>query len=123
MRRRGLRHRQHTVDVRLQFSFDEPAIDLLGAVLLFFGRGHEHDKAVERTPFHIKWADGKRRSRLAPGHDDHTTSRGERAHSQIEVRLAQRFPPDVHSRDRKSTRLNSSHITISYAVFCLKKKK
>src|SRR5437667_7711966 len=27
------------------------------------------------------------------------------------------------SEDRKSTRLNSSHITISYAVFCLKKKK
>src|SRR5437773_9317924 len=29
----------------------------------------------------------------------------------------------VHAEDRKSTRLNSSHITISYAVFCLKKKK
>src|SRR5437867_10041909 len=29
--------------------------------------------------------------------------------------------PDI--RDRKSTRLNSSHRTISYAVFCLKKKK
>src|SRR5256885_5324518 len=31
----------------------------------------------------------------------------------------------VHSpkRDRKSTRLNSSHLVISYAVFCLKKKK
>src|SRR5437773_9730475 len=29
----------------------------------------------------------------------------------------------VGGRDRKSTRLNSSHITISYAVFCLKKKK
>src|SRR2546427_2139147 len=28
-----------------------------------------------------------------------------------------------HSRDRKSTRLNSSHSQISYAVFCLKKKK
>src|SRR5438874_5159196 len=27
------------------------------------------------------------------------------------------------SRDRKSTRLNSSHVEISYAVFCLKKKK
>ena len=26
------------------------------------------------------------------------------------------------SRDRKSTRLNSSHVVISYAVFCLKKK-
>src|SRR5690348_17359397 len=39
--------------------------------------------------------------------------------------------PDLHSRpedlpqaeDRKSTRLNSSHPSISYAVFCLKKKK
>src|SRR5437773_4065840 len=29
----------------------------------------------------------------------------------------------IGKRDRKSTRLNSSHITISYAVFCLKKKK
>src|SRR3712207_7953020 len=32
-----------------------------------------------------------------------------------------RPPPD--RRDRKSTRLNSSHANISYAVFCLKKKK
>src|SRR5437667_9526967 len=30
---------------------------------------------------------------------------------------------DIDVIDRKSTRLNSSHITISYAVFCLKKKK
>src|SRR5436853_5646617 len=29
----------------------------------------------------------------------------------------------VRNRDRKSTRLNSSHLGISYAVFCLKKKK
>src|SRR5438477_9108083 len=29
----------------------------------------------------------------------------------------------VTDRDRKSTRLNSSHMSISYAVFCLKKKK
>src|SRR5256885_4794110 len=28
-----------------------------------------------------------------------------------------------HGADRKSTRLNSSHLVISYAVFCLKKKK
>src|SRR5437899_8162169 len=33
------------------------------------------------------------------------------------VRFGPRFP------DRKSTRLNSSHLGISYAVFCLKKKK
>src|SRR2546422_7942828 len=31
--------------------------------------------------------------------------------------------PSVERRDRKSTRLNSSHGYISYAVFCLKKKK
>src|SRR2546426_5484387 len=31
------------------------------------------------------------------------------------------FRPE--QRDRKSTRLNSSHLVISYAVFCLKKKK
>src|SRR5690606_41872943 len=30
--------------------------------------------------------------------------------------------PDGRERDRKSTRLNSSHVKISYAVFCLKKK-
>src|SRR2546426_7513089 len=30
---------------------------------------------------------------------------------------------NLASRDRKSTRLNSSHLVISYAVFCLKKKK
>src|SRR2546426_3225107 len=29
----------------------------------------------------------------------------------------------IFDRDRKSTRLNSSHLVISYAVFCLKKKK
>src|SRR2546426_9279422 len=32
-------------------------------------------------------------------------------------------PPEGSSTDRKSTRLNSSHLVISYAVFCLKKKK
>src|SRR5690349_23676943 len=34
------------------------------------------------------------------------------------------FPFQIYDRaDRKSTRLNSSHVEISYAVFCLKKKK
>src|SRR5688572_31691037 len=50
-----------------------------------------------------------------------------------EVPGGARFPPATHegkgtglpgtSPDRKSTRLNSSHSQISYAVFCLKKKK
>src|SRR2546426_4716649 len=33
------------------------------------------------------------------------------------------LPEQCMIRDRKSTRLNSSHLVISYAVFCLKKKK
>src|SRR5439155_21745498 len=40
--------------------------------------------------------------------------------------LTQRLPEILtkpHDVDRKSTRLNSSHVAISYAVFCLKKKK
>src|SRR5258708_18486435 len=39
----------------------------------------------------------------------------------LEQRWAQR-PQQLHRQDRKSTRLNSSHQIISYAVFCLKKK-
>src|SRR3712207_7564229 len=35
----------------------------------------------------------------------------------------QRLGGPAHLRDRKSTRLNSSHANISYAVFCLKKKR
>src|SRR5439155_17306274 len=50
---------------------------------------------------------------------------------EVEVRSMDATPPRarvvttvVHRgvRDRKSTRLNSSHVAISYAVFCLKKK-
>ena len=33
------------------------------------------------------------------------------------------FKNEDNLKDRKSTRLNSSHVVISYAVFCLKKKK
>src|SRR5256886_702012 len=41
----------------------------------------------------------------------------------VPVRVDRDERPDVAQRDRKSTRLNSSHSQISYAVFCLKKKK
>src|SRR5207248_4707331 len=41
----------------------------------------------------------------------------------VAQRPAGRVPLQAHVEDRKSTRLNSSHRTISYAVFCLKKKK
>src|SRR5256885_12575553 len=37
--------------------------------------------------------------------------------------ISSRFGSRLPNLDRKSTRLNSSHLVISYAVFCLKKKK
>src|SRR5690348_18030320 len=39
------------------------------------------------------------------------------------VAIVETRPMSRRKRDRKSTRLNSSHPSISYAVFCLKKKK
>src|SRR5256885_11724476 len=41
----------------------------------------------------------------------------------VQSQLVQLRPDDRRELDRKSTRLNSSHLVISYAVFCLKKKK
>src|SRR5437868_10532694 len=46
---------------------------------------------------------------------------GERAAADVED-VPPRAPEEVVGPDRKSTRLNSSHVSISYAVFCLKKK-
>src|SRR5438034_6922969 len=43
--------------------------------------------------------------------------------SQMIAELQKLPHPDGSGGDRKSTRLNSSHTVISYAVFCLKKKK
>src|SRR5262245_62233532 len=59
-----------------------------------------------------------------------TRSRHEQVvREQLEQKQVEAFLPTVtrwsrwKDRDRKSTRLNSSHLGISYAVFCLKKKK
>src|SRR5690349_22247536 len=41
----------------------------------------------------------------------------------ITLRSRRDHTASLVDRDRKSTRLNSSHVEISYAVFCLKKKK
>src|SRR5699024_2730830 len=41
----------------------------------------------------------------------------------LSLTLCISVPIALKTRDRKSTRLNSSHVSISYAVFCLKKKK
>src|SRR2546430_17743128 len=46
-----------------------------------------------------------------------------RANQSLQEGLAEEMQRFAANRDRKSTRLNSSHSQISYAVFCLKKKK
>src|SRR5256885_9982154 len=56
------------------------------------------------------------RTRFAAG----TAARG--GTPQRRVLLSQRAAVIPSAADRKSTRLNSSHLVISYAVFCLKKK-
>src|SRR5690554_7289073 len=43
--------------------------------------------------------------------------------SQVAKLVEEKFEEHLPPLDRKSTRLNSSHVRISYAVFCLKKKK
>src|SRR2546430_10499102 len=61
--------------------------------------------------------DRRRESPRVPGSDDDAAPR-------LASELAGSAPPLRRPvRDRKSTRLNSSHSQISYAVFCLKKKK
>src|SRR5690349_23078027 len=60
-----------------------------------------------------------RAGRLCRAAGHHTLARG--VHRAGLSALADRLGPG--DQDRKSTRLNSSHVEISYAVFCLKKKK
>src|SRR5690606_39883729 len=55
----------------------------------------------------------------------HTRGRGRRRHTVTRRARGRGESPHLQGvpKDRKSTRLNSSHVKISYAVFCLKKKK
>src|SRR5207253_11418299 len=71
----------------------------------------------------------RRRQEGAPWRRCSHLAGDDRARVLLEV-VRDRLDPDLHrpgglgrDPDRKSTRLNSSHVAISYAVFCLKKKK
>src|SRR5437773_6903769 len=63
------------------------------------------------------------RSTLFPYTTLFRSGRGTASSSRARPRSRRGSAPGRPRSDRKSTRLNSSHITISYAVFCLKKKK
>src|SRR2546430_11466460 len=53
----------------------------------------------------------------------HFSDEAQKIHSHLRLRVADAVVGLEQLQDRKSTRLNSSHSQISYAVFCLKKKK
>src|SRR5204863_7105025 len=63
------------------------------------------------------------RRRLRRGASARTTRGERRALVLRDRRISAHCGRRADERDRKSTRLNSSHVEISYAVFCLKKKK
>src|SRR5437899_9978162 len=67
-----------------------------------------------RCPFLVG---AKQIAMAVEGHADGEANAGAENLAVLEVRR------DFQNGDRKSTRLNSSHLGISYAVFCLKKKK
>src|SRR5256885_10902452 len=60
---------------------------------------------------------------LPPPQDVHQEGRQTLDHADVPGDRRDRQRRPALRRDRKSTRLNSSHLVISYAVFCLKKKK
>src|SRR6266705_273886 len=113
-----------------------------GLVLIDAGFGHDAKLRTGITglgkvyvagiqPQTLVWAPGTRRGR-APKRGRHDAANaisvedvalGLRANAWRTIAWREGTNKRLSSRDRKSTRLNSSHRTISYAVFCLKKKK
>src|SRR2546426_4014406 len=59
----------------------------------------------------------------AAGLDHHGSHGARMIRDEPSERRRRAHAASLADRDRKSTRLNSSHLVISYAVFCLKKKK
>src|SRR3712207_8388126 len=81
-----------------------------------------------RSRHHRRGRLGYARQQVA--HEVHATALPGRAHEhfpdgllEARVRVRDHELHALEAADRKSTRLNSSHANISYAVFCLKKKK
>src|SRR2546426_8516648 len=65
---------------------------------------------------------GARRSQRRPAHEFTSRLRPNRGNRQRDTSCNDGCSHTLYRPDRKSTRLNSSHLVISYAVFCLKKK-
>src|SRR2546430_8551079 len=74
-------------------------------------------------PYTTLFRSGMVHGELLGSGDTSSVDRGRARKQEGDFRYAPRIPEECSHPDRKSTRLNSSHSQISYAVFCLKKKK
>src|SRR5690242_1638394 len=108
----GSRSRNKEVEIRPEI-FDDPEISAVAGEIrqLIANLVSNSMDAVHRG--------GQIRIRVS-GHGDHSA----KPLAGVRITIADSGPGiSTEDRDRKSTRLNSSHMSISYAVFCLKKKK
>src|SRR5699024_11306392 len=94
-------------------------------VLLLFGTEHELVRTLLRTHDSVTESpsggdpEGGRHETEEAGPSEAVR---ERPHARIRLTHLPVHVEELIPGDRKSTRLNSSHVSISYAVFCLKKK-
>src|SRR5690625_7078730 len=105
------------------------AIEPVG--LLYLQRGEDHeDRSLHRCrqgqgPSHLQGRkgprEGRRRLLCRPQFVSAWLAASRNSSTSVAIASITRSSPS-RRRDRKSTRLNSSHVAISYAVFCLKKK-
>ena len=93
----GLRERECVRDMGFEFACREPGVDLFRARLRFGSSGFEHDKSVQRTSLYIEGTHGKCRASIAAGHENHAAPLGQVRNDLIEIRLANRFPINIHS--------------------------
>src|SRR5256885_5671874 len=84
--------------------------------------GVDHVHGVTFDGQHVWFATGDKLNALDPASGEVLRSIDVAAHAGTAFD-GQHLFQIAEDRDRKSTRLNSSHLVISYAVFCLKKKK
>src|SRR6266480_6160025 len=92
----------------------------------FPGRDKNNEQqSVEARVLRHRYRDDLRVRHIREGRREEIRSGCERDRNQDRPDRAAQWPGLAlrRARDRKSTRLNSSHMSISYAVFCLKKKK
>src|SRR5207249_10879030 len=83
-----------------------------------FRSGYDLNNRIRRPSHHQFFSDGGTRGRYLFPADDCCAQRSFRCDGHFRFANAH-----AHRADRKSTRLNSSHVSFPYAVLCLKNKK